>query len=248
VIPTTPKDAKLSDSFDLRWFTPTHEVNLCGHATLATAFVIFTVVGNENTELTFNTKSGPLICRRGSGDRNLVIMEFPQYSFKSVSLNEEPWKSLASLTVQGAPLSEAVFAPECGKLLLVLDRSNHLSFLTELKPNLSELMRSFPDGPVRGICVSLQAGAADGRDFSSRYFAPWVGLDEDPVTGSAHCLSGPYWSAVLDKSKLQARQCSRRGGDLVLQLREDGRIEIGGVACLVEERTLVHEDATRVFA
>ena len=197
-------------AYHLRWFTPTTEVELCGHATLASAFVIFNLLDTACREARFQTRSGELIVRRGAkGD----VLTLPASA--SVPLSPPPGFAAALAEAAGgnAP-REFYFSAKggagAGALLAVWSSPAEVIALHP-KPDLEEVLLGVNAG-------SLQATAqGDGRpyDFVSRFFAPHWGVPEDPVTGSAHCALVPFWSRRLDKKVLRARQVSARGGDLL---------------------------------
>ncbi len=200
--------------FSLRWFTPATEVNLCGHATLASAHVLWEKgVLPRSLPAHFFTRSGPLtaVLRDDS-----IEMDFPSAPAAPAEL---PSELLAALGVS------ATAALQSGsKHLIVVDRED---MVRRLQPDFAALRRL----PGRGVMVTSQAESA-GFDFVSRYFAPWVGIDEDPVTGSAHCILGPYWAEKLGKSNLRAYQASARGG--VVNVRPQGdRVFLGGQAVTI---------------
>ncbi len=200
---------KKEDLYELRWFTPTFEIDLCGHATLASAFVIFEIFGSNEKVLKFQTKSGLLTVEK-EGD--LLMLDFP---------SRPP---VACETPQG--LIEAI-----GKVPkeILKSRDYFLVYETEqevldIKPNFTELLKI----PTHAVIVTAKG---ETSDFVSRFFAPEVGVFEDPVTGSAHCNLIPYWAEKLGKTKLYARQVSARGGELFCELVGE-RVKIGGNATL----------------
>lgn len=195
------------NGFHIRWFTPTTEVDLCGHATLATAYVIFEVQGYESKDVIFDSMSGPLRVLR-NGD--WLTLDFPVDHFQ--------------VTVSPPALNESISAAAPlevykGKTdyLVVLDTETEVR---ELRPDIIILSTV----PARGIIVTAPG---DEVDFVSRFFAPQSGIDEDPVTGSAHTTLVPYWAKRLEKTHLEARQLSRRGGYLRCELNGD-RVCISG--------------------
>lgn len=207
------------DGYRLRWFTPAVEVDLCGHATLASAFVLFTD-GHVPADrpVTFQSNSGPL---HASFADDRVTLDFP-----------------AIATTQAGPNAELVNA--MGKVPVQHVRSKFDDLfeyespddVRNLKPDFGVLKRL----SRRGVIVTARG---DGEfDFTSRFFAPAVGIDEDPVTGSAHCVLATYWQARLGKSEFIAYQASRRGGVLWVTLRGD-RVEIGGRAVITLRGTLL---------
>jgi predicted PhzF superfamily epimerase YddE/YHI9 len=195
--------------FDLRWFTPVTEMDLCGHATLAAAFVIFAKPGFAEPAIRFHSKSGVLTVTR-AGD--VLTLDFPS---RPASLANAPEALLRGLDAHPAEVLKsrdflAVFASEAE--------------VRDLKPDFAAL-RSLD---ALGI---IATAPGDDCDFVSRFFAPAAGVDEDPVTGSAHCTLIPYWAQRLGRTKLFARQVSARGGELCCELAGD-RVRIGGKAVL----------------
>jgi PhzF family phenazine biosynthesis protein len=206
--------------FSLRWFTPTVEVDLCGHATLASAHVLWEAgYLSQNATARFSTRSGLLTAVRKEG---WIEMDFPAEP-------EEP----------------AEAPPELGRALRVTPiyvGKNRFDYLVEveseeavrrLEPNLA-LLAEFS---VRGVMVTSVAGTP-GFDFVSRFFAPQAGIPEDPVTGSAHCCLGPFWARRLHKEELRAFQASLRGGVVRVRL-EGNRVWLGGQAVTVLQGELV---------
>jgi PhzF family phenazine biosynthesis protein len=207
---------KREDVFELRWFTPVTEVSLCGHATLASGFVILNLLDCQRDTVGFQTKSGLLTVKRR---QDLIEMDFPA---------QRPSRELAPEQMQDAlgirPVS--VFGTE--KVLMAVLRDENA--VRTLAPDFSVLAGM----PQRGTIVTA---AGTGVDFVSRYFAPHLGVPEDPVTGSAHCLLTPFWSERLGKRQLHARQLSKRGGELLCEDRGE-RVGISGKAVLYLEGTM----------
>ena len=209
------------EAFSLRWFTPTTEVDLCGHATLASAFVLMTELEPARAEVTFRTRSGLLIVRRG--DDGAFIMDFPAWPAEPA---DAAMRDAVARAIRATP-REVVRARS---LFAVLDDAAAVRAVTPDFAALAALPTSV------GI-TARGDGEARPVDFVSRYFAPGYGVPEDPVTGSAHCTLAPLWGARLGKTSLSARQVSRRGGELSCELAGD-RVRIGGKACLVIKGTL----------
>jgi PhzF family phenazine biosynthesis protein len=180
-----------ADGYALRWFTPVSEVDLCGHATLAAAHVLFAEYGYEQPIIRFHTRSGVLTVER-SGD--VLCMNFPACA--STPVDTLPPALLIGLGVTPKSLLLG------DDYLVVLDDEAMVSTLT---PDFSALSTL----DLRGVIVTAKSNR---YDFVSRFFAPKLGVNEDPVTGSAHCQLSPYWAAVLDKPTLAAKQVSKRGG------------------------------------
>ncbi len=187
--------------YELRWFTPETEVNLCGHATLATAAVIFAAMEPHLVQLRFKTRSGPLVVVK---ETNNMAMDLPAQQGKSIEIEKELVEALGA-----APLQ--VLANE--DWLMEFETQAQVA---ALKPDFKALARL----PTRGFIATAPGEAAD-VDFVSRFFAPSVGIDEDPVTGSAHCMLTPFWTRKLGRRPLRALQISKRGGELECELQED---------------------------
>nr|XP_042122618.1 phenazine biosynthesis-like domain-containing protein 1 isoform X3 [Peromyscus maniculatus bairdii] len=225
-----------SARFGLRWFTPVSEVPLCGHATLASAAVLFHKIKNTNNTLTFVTMSGELKARRAEDG---IVLDFPLYPTSPQDLHEV--EDLIKAAIGDTLVQDIRYSPDTKNLMVRLSDSYNRSFLETLKVNTEPLPRIEQTGKVKGLILTLK-GEPGGRtpqyDFYSRYFAPWVGLPEDPVTGSAHTVLSSYWSQQLRKKEMRAFQCSRRGGELDISLRPDGRVDLKGGAAIVLEGTL----------
>ncbi|KAJ8359931.1 hypothetical protein SKAU_G00164560 [Synaphobranchus kaupii] len=221
--------------FGLRWFTPTNEVPLCGHATLASAAVLFYNKKNLNAALVFETLSGEL-CVRIHGDS--IVMDFPLH--KPVAQDPSELKDIVKATVGGLSVQDLCYSAATKKLLIRLSDSCNRSALTSLQPNATDLLRSDSRGSIKGVIVTVKGAPTvqPSYDFFSRYFAPWNGIPEDPVTGSAHSVLAGYWSEKLGKERMLAFQCSDRGGELELALRSDGRVDISGHAVIIMQGTL----------
>ncbi|CAB1312951.1 unnamed protein product [Coregonus sp. 'balchen'] len=216
--------------FCLRWFSPTNEVPLCGHATLASAAVLFYKKKNVNPTVVFETLSGELYVRQ-QGES--IVMDFPLNKPTSLGLNE--FKDIVNAAVGDQPVQEVCLCGTTKKLMVRLDDNCDRSVLTSLQPDPAVLLRVDTGGRVRGLIVTMigAPGCQPGYDFYSRNFSPWFGIPEDPVTGSAHTVLAGYWSEKLGKKKMLAYQCSSRGGELELELRDDGRLNIAGQAVTV---------------
>ena len=200
--------------FGLRWFTPTTEVDLCGHATLASAHVVLEELGHGGDEVVFDSRSGEL---RVARDGERLVMDFP--ARRGVPC-ETPQALIAAL--EGPAPVEVLGAPYW--LVAYEDEAT----VRALTPDMGALSRLDP--------VLVTAPGTD-VDFVSRFFAPSCGVDEDPVTGSAHCTSAPYWAGKLGKERLRARQISRRGGEVECEVRGE-RVLIGGRAVLFLRGTI----------
>jgi PhzF family phenazine biosynthesis protein len=203
-------------AYCLRWFTPKSEAQLCGHATLASAFVIFNVLQPGSSSVQFHTCSGPLVVQK---DGDYLAMDFP-------SIPATPCATVPKALPEGLePFPRVVL--ETGAT--AAERNYFVVYETEndvrsARPNLAILEQLHP----AGVCITAPG---DQSDFVSRYFAPSYGIPEDPVTGSTHCTLGPYWSNRLRKDVLHARQVSERGGDLLVE-SHGSRVTIKGKAVL----------------
>jgi PhzF family phenazine biosynthesis protein len=199
--------------YDLRWFTPTTEIDLCGHATLASAYVVMNHLSPGVSTVSFETRSGELVVRR---EEDLYSMDFPSRPPQHCDVHPRLIEALgtAPLDVQAARDYMVVFESE--------------EHVRTLQPNM-ELIA----GLDRFAVIVTAPGAGDA-DFVSRFFAPAHGVPEDPVTGSAHCTLIPYWSRRLGKKRLFARQISKREGELWCEDRGD-RVTISGKAALYLE-------------
>ncbi|MBV8935875.1 MAG: PhzF family phenazine biosynthesis protein [Alphaproteobacteria bacterium] len=206
------------DRYLLRWFTPTVEVELCGHATLASAYVVTHLLTPDQRSVTFETlKAGPLEVSR---DGELLAMDFPAWPPERKPADPQV---LAAL---GAAPAESFVAR--GRTLAVYDKAETVE---KLQPDFAAMRQ------IKGANAIVTAPGSDGVDFVSRYFAPNYGVDEDPATGSAHCVLTPYWATRLGKNRLTARQISKRVGELDLTMRGD-RITVAGRAVLYLEGTI----------
>ena len=193
--------------FDLRWFTPTMEVDLCGHATLAPAHVLFQHLGYRETVVRFETRAGLLTVTRND---DLLTLDFP-------ARPGTPCFPLETLT-HGLGCSP-VFTAKARDYLAVFETERQIR---ELRPNMNFLMQL--------DCLGVIATApGDDCDFVSRFFAPRAGVPEDPVTGSAHCTLIPYWADRLARTQMRALQVSTRGGELFCEHRGE-RVAIAGRA------------------
>jgi len=211
---------RAGDHHQLRWFTPKAEVDLCGHATLASAFVVFTWVDPSRDSVRFESKSGPLTVGR---DGDLLVMDFPARKAEPRAAAPQ-----ALLTGLGArPEQVLLSVRDC--LAVFGDEKA----VRDLRPDTAQLAKL----DQLGIIVT-----APGRecDFVSRFFAPRLGVPEDPVTGSAHSTLIPFWAERLGKSRLHALQVSERGGELFCEDRGD-RVHIAGRAAAYLEGTITLE-------
>jgi len=205
--------------FHIRWFTPLTEVALCGHATLASAFVIFSQPDMQAEQIHFTSQTGSLFVTRKNEQ---LTLDFPAQPARPTPIDPTIAKALGATPT-------AMLTGE--DLLVVFDNE---ATVAQLAPDFAALRQL----PYRGI---LATAPGDQTDFVCRFFAPAVGIDEDPVTGSAYTKLTPYWSQRLGKSLLQARQISARGGELLCELIGE-RVLIGGRATLYAKGEIYLQD------
>jgi len=198
-----------NNGWHIRWFTPRVEVNLCGHATLASAFTLFEQIGHDGDTISFHSKSGLLTVARRD---DLLVLDFP-------AIISRPVEAPPGLIDGMGKAPQSVFVAEDYMLIYESEQD-----ILALRPRSAILAQV----ECRGV---IATAAGKDVDFVSRFFAPGCGIDEDPVTGSAHCMLTPYWAERLGQSKMEARQLSPRGGELGCELVEE-RVLITGRASL----------------
>ncbi|GMV92678.1 MAG: isomerase [Candidatus Hydrogenedentota bacterium] len=203
------------DGYELRWFTPTTEVDLCGHATLASAHVLFSELGHEAREIAFETKSGRLVVKQSDGH---YAMDFP-------SRKAEPFVARQEVLQAVGVDAEEVLAFR--NLIMIVTSEDQVR---AAKPDFGLLKR-------QDIFAAMVTAKGSDCDFVSRFFAPAQSIDEDPVTGAAHCTLTPYWAEKLGKKTLFARQVSNRSGEIWCEDRGE-RVMLGGAAVTVLKGTI----------
>ncbi len=210
---------KEDEGYHLRWFTPGTEVELCGHATLASAYVVLNHYEPGSEEVSFNTLSGALTVTK-KGD--LYEMDFPTYDLKEIPVTDDMEKAFGVRPVK------AVLGID---LICVFETEEQVR---EMQPDQAMLEK------IEG---RIQNATARGKDADcvSRSFAPKLAIAEDPVCGSAHCQIADYWSRALGKDKIHAYQASKRGGHLYCEMKGNGRVSISGEAALVAVSEIVAE-------
>jgi PhzF family phenazine biosynthesis protein len=199
---------RAQDNFHIRWFTPMVEVDLCGHATLASAHAIFQYQSYPLNEISFSSRSGILKVRK---ENDLLVLNFPTDKLKTSSLPQD--------VLEGVGGKPSEIYRGSSDYMLVFGSEKEIR---DLSPDFTAVVNA----NARGIIVTAKG---EHCDFVSRFFAPQSGINEDPVTGSAHTSLIPYWSKRLAKKELTARQLSKRGGDLFCKDLGD-RVEIAGKA------------------
>ena len=219
------KPLKDSRRFSLRWFTPKIEVPLCGHATLATAAVLFYDVDISAAEVSFETRSGTLTAKR---EDDGILLNFPSHEVIPIDPDQD------LLGAIGISHWESVqFSRKTRTLLIHLEDEE---ILRNLKPDFGRMKSTRTKEKIEGIIVTSKGHPP--YDFVSRFFAPWVGIDEDPVTGAAHTILGPYWSQILGQKEMLAYQASARGGELMVKVFPKDRVGLVGTAVIVSKGEL----------
>jgi len=213
-----------SKIFNLRWFTPKTEVPLCGHATLGTSKVLFDDIGIGLDAIIYETKSGRLVsekCDEG------ISLDFP---IDEPLHMEPPAELLKAMGIRD--YETGIYGKTTKKLVVRLKTQKDIE---NLNPNF-ELMKEINCHDIKGVGVTC---LGDGEyDFISRYFNPWAGVNEDPVTGSVHTLLASYWGNILKKKELRAYQASRRGGEILLKAEAKGRVKLIGESAIVFKGTI----------
>uniref|UniRef100_A0AC35TKB4 Phenazine biosynthesis-like domain-containing protein 1 n=1 Tax=Rhabditophanes sp. KR3021 TaxID=114890 RepID=A0AC35TKB4_9BILA len=255
-IPLDNNNFQTSQNFSLRWFTPLTEVGLCGHATLATAHVIFNELGNFNNTISFQIKSGDTLKVTKGATAESYIMDFPVFDIYTVLHDDLPNEdimdmfphiegptnilSLIKQVTEDLTIKNVGYAKEAKKLIVELASTTTKKQLLELKANSTGLIEQDPDGTfVRGLIITIAPNNPEEQGFSecnkvacstpggtfrsnvyiSRYFAPWVGIAEDPATGSSQCALAPYFAARLDKKHFYAFQAyPGRGAEFEVEI------------------------------
>jgi PhzF family phenazine biosynthesis protein len=212
-------------SFSLRWFTPKTEVDLCGHATLATAAVLFYDIGITATEVSFETKSGTLTARR---ENEGILLDLPSDETTPTNLRRE---FLDAISIGG--FKSAHLSKKTRNLLIQLENEDAVR---NLKPDFERLKSLGAREKTEGVIVTSKGIAS--YDFVSRFFAPCLGINEDPVTGAAHAVLGPFWSKMLGKREMLAYQASQRGGELKVRILSPDRVGLVGEAVIISKGEL----------
>lgn len=213
-----------SSDYRLRWFTPKNEVTLCGHATLASAHILWSEGFHRLAdEIRFKTASGTLVAQK---NENLIVLDFPAREVAPCRPDGQVNRALGV-----SPIFTGIYtAPNGSLLLLELDSEKSVR---NLIPDFNSLSTCAP----LAVIVTSRSDSAE-YDFVSRFFAPAVGIDEDPVTGSSHCSLAPYWSGLLGKSQLIGLQVSQRGGVVVCR-RDNDRVFLQGRAVTISKAELL---------
>ncbi|KAJ2742747.1 hypothetical protein GGI20_004250 [Coemansia sp. BCRC 34301] len=233
-----PDEFRNSQVFSLRWFTPTCEVKLCGHATLAAAHALKYELGNEHCLMEFKTASGTLSVYLG-GAKNYYTLVLPMDPPAPMPVTDDVKTIVAGMFGEYKPSIHVEMSPSL-RYMVVHDPAITEEDIAQLKPRLSlELVAAGKRENIMAVIVTSK-GESYSHDFCCRFFAPWCGIDEDPVTGSAYTVLGPFWKERLEEGKMNARQCSKRGGDvrLVLRYTTNKDIAVEGSAVTVVSGTI----------
>ncbi len=196
-----------SKGFHIRWFTPETEIDLCGHATLAAAYVLFNILDYNKDRIEFESKSGTLTVLQKD---DWLVMDFPAQQPIPCDVPDEIVKAFVKTPIECLRSEDYI---------VVFETENDI---LSIKPDIDYLKKL----DLRGVIITARSRQ---YDFVSRFFAPKYGIDEDPVTGSSHTQLIPYWARKLDKTRMKAKQMSNRGGELVCELSND-RVLISGKA------------------
>lgn len=257
-------DFQQPSTFTLRWFTPTNEVPLCGHATLATAHVLFNEIGNWNNEIKFETKSGTLTVKKSEDGK--VEMNFPKYELTSIKFDEliNPlgdkfskidappflFEVIKCVIPNKITIESVIYAPKYGGVLVIIDPETTKTEFEAFKINATKALELHDGSFVRGLAISLHPsnpvaqGFIDSKnepyDYACKYFGPWDGVNEDPATGSVQCVIAPFWEKVTGKKELYGFQAfPGRGAQFRVVLQED-RVILKGSSVTVLRGEIVY--------
>jgi PhzF family phenazine biosynthesis protein len=222
-VPLDAPPFEVASRFHLQWFSPQVDVPLCGHATLATAHVLFCEMKNQNRILRFETQSGELVVRR-EGD--YYAMDFPAGIAEPIETDVSVYDALG---IQESSVLDTQYCDSPNKLLVVVDEEHVVRGLAPDFLRLREVSRKYNACSVVVTCRS----ASPDYDCVSRNFAPIRGVNEDPVTGSSHVILCPYWQERLHRSQLKGFQASPRGGVVIVEAVDDSRVVLKGTALTI---------------
>ena len=210
--------------YGLRWYTPETEVHFSGSATLATAKIIQQELGNHSHCIVFKTLIGEIFTKINGED---ITITLPMDDYEALDPSEQVLWYLGVNNYQ-----RAVYSRNLKKLIIEVEDELALS---RIKPDFNKLRGIDLDFDLGGLCITCRSSNPGDYDFASRYFNPWIGVDEDTITGSIHTVLALYWSRELDKKHLVAVQASRRSGRLILDVRDQGTVDITGRAYVAIE-------------
>lgn len=214
------KPINQTNTFLLRWFTPKYEVDLCGHATIAASKILFDIIGIKDEQINYETKSGRVTANKtGTG----ISLNFPIDNPLNINLSKDILEAVGIENYQNA-----IIGKNTKKLVIHLNSEREV---LSLSPNFEKMKCLEFKRDVKGVGVTC---AGNGEyDFTSRYFNPWAGVNEDPVTGSVHTLLAAYWNKLLNKNEMKAYQASDRGGEIILRIINENKVELIGEAVVV---------------
>ncbi|WP_291722713.1 PhzF family phenazine biosynthesis protein [Bernardetia sp.] len=221
------KNWQTASLFEVRWFMIKEETNLCGHATLAAAHVVFEEIKSIHSKVTFRTRSGDLLIKKEDfeGEKDFIKMQFPvEKSFESKEIDTDLLKYLG---ISKQKINSTIYYPQKQTWILELENREELE---SLEPNFEALVQHKYQFPVKKVGVTTK-GSTDktkNYDFTSRCFCPWIGINEDALSAVSHGLFAKYWQTKLHKSDFFAYQASARGGEIHLQLLEENQVLLIG--------------------
>lgn len=211
---------KETNIYSLRWFTPEVEVPLCGHGTIGTAKILFDIFEIESDEIFFETKSGILTAKRyGDG----IGIDMPIDKYEDINLSSD---LLSAIGIDG--YMDVKIGKTTRKVIIRVDSEEEIF---NLNPDFNKMKGLELKEDIKGVAITTDN--TNNYDFLSRYFNPWAGINEDPVTGSVHTVLANYWGDILNKKELVAYQASDRGGKLILKLKDENRLELIGESVIV---------------
>lgn len=217
--------------FEVRWFMVDEETNLCGHATLAAAHVIFEEIKSIHTEVIFRTRSGDLLIKKEDfeGKANYIKMQFPVAKIFDKKTPES--NLLKSLGIENQKINSSVYIPEKQTWILEFETQEELE---NLQPNFEELVKNRYQNPIKKVGITVKGNSEFSKndekeyDFISRCFCPWIGINEDALSAVSHGLFAKYWQPKLNKNNFFAYQASKRGGEIHLELLKDNQVLLIG--------------------
>jgi PhzF family phenazine biosynthesis protein len=229
------KNWKTATLFEVRWFMVDEETNLCGHATLAAAHVIFEEIQSIHTEVSFRTRSGDLLVKKEDfeGEANYIKMQFPvEKNFEEKIPDSNLLKSLG---IENQKINSSIYFPQ--KQTWVLEFENREE-LENLQPNFEELVKNKYQSPIKKVGITVKGNSefsetknqnsTKNYDFISRCFCPWIGINEDALSAVSHGLFAKFWQPKLNKSSFFAYQASKRGGEIHLELLKGNQVLLIG--------------------
>jgi PhzF family phenazine biosynthesis protein len=217
--------------FEVRWFMVDEETNLCGHATLAAAHVIFEEIQSIHTEVSFRTRSGDLLIKKEDfeGEANYIKMQFPVE--KNFEQKIPDSNLLKSLGIENQKINLSIYFPQKQTWILEFESREELE---NLKPNFEELVKNRYQNPIKKVGITVKGNPNFSKidvkeyDFISRCFCPWIGINEDALSAVSHGLFAKYWQPKLNKNSFFAYQASKRGGEIHLELLKDNQVLLIG--------------------